>query len=146
MKFTCEVLINKPLQEVAALMDNIENLKHWQDGYISHKHISGEPGKVGSITKLVYKQGKREFDLIETILVNNRPHEFTGQYVHTHMENNMENLFTAVDENTTKWVANIDYYKLNGIMIKVMVFIMPGMFKKQTQKWLNQFKTFAEGQ
>jgi len=29
-------------------------------------------------------------------------------------------------------------------MIKMMAFLMPGMFKKQTQKWLNQFKEFAE--
>ena len=32
----------------------------------------------------------------------------------------------------------------NGFMPRLMAMLMPGMFKRQTQKWLDQFKVFSE--
>lgn len=32
----------------------------------------------------------------------------------------------------------------NGIMPKLMAKLFPGMFKKQSQKWMDQFKEFVE--
>lgn len=148
MKFTCSVDIDLPRDRVIELFDNEENLNKWQDGFVSFEHLEGEKGKVGAKSKMVYKMGKKgkTFDLIETILVSNFPEEFTGRYEHIHMSNTMQNKFTVLSENKTRWEANIDYIEMKSFMLKVMAFIMPGMFKKQTQKWLNQFKTFAENE
>ena len=144
MKFSCHVDIDKPIDRVIELFDNPNNMKEWQDGFVSFTHISGEQGQPGAISKVRYKMGKREFDLIETVTVRNLPHEFSGTYEHVHMTNHMSNKFEKLGEDKTRWTANIEYTKLNGFMPKLMAFIMPGMFKKQTQKWLNQFKDFAE--
>ncbi len=144
MKFTCSVVINKPIEELVDLVMDPNNLAHWQDGYEGIEYLSGDPGKVGSKSRLQYKMGKRSMDLIETIEKNNIPHEFLALYEHSHMVNRMQVLFEKLDDETTRYVSNIHYIKFNGFMPKLMARLFPGMFKKQVQKWLDQLKVFAE--
>ena len=144
MKFTCSVEIDQPIDKVIELFDNPDNLKEWQDGFVSFDHLSGIPGEPGAKSKIIYKNKGQTIELIETLLVKNLPYEMSGTYEHKHMVNNMSNHFKALGDDKTEWVANLEYTKLNGFLPKLMAFIMPGMFRKQTQKWLNQFKTFAE--
>ncbi len=144
MKFNCTVQINLPINKVIELFDDVDNLDKWQDGFVSFEHLSGTPGTPGAKSKMVYKIGKRDMELIETIVVKNLPTEFTGIYEAKTMTNTMKNYFTSINGNQTKYDVEIEYTKFNGLMIKMMVFLMPGLFKKQTQKWLNQFKEFAE--
>jgi uncharacterized membrane protein len=144
MKFSCSVEINKPVEKVIELYDNTENLKKWQDGFVSLEHLSGKPGTPGAKSKLIYKIGKREIELIETISVKNLPHEFSALYETKTMVNTMTNRFIPIGEEKTKYETEIEYTRFNGVMPKMMAFLMPGVFKKQTQKWLNQFKVFAE--
>ncbi len=145
MKFTCIVDIDLPRDKVIEIFDNPDNMKHWQDGFISFKHLSGNPGEVGAKSVVNYENRGKPFELIETILVRDLPHEFTGTYEHTSMTNTMQNLFTETDNGGTRWTAHIEYTKLKGFMLKMMVFLMPSMFKKQVQKWMDQLKAFAEG-
>lgn len=142
MQFTCSVEINRPLGQVVQLFSDPNNLKEWQDDFIRIEHLSGTPGEVGATSKMVYKMGKGEMELIETILVNNLPHEFSGNYVHEHMTNDMRNHFTALSDTLTRWDAHIEYTHFKNIFIQ---FIMYWMAKKP-QKWLNQFRDFAERQ
>ena len=144
MKFTCSVEIERPIDEVVMLFDNVDNLKEWQDDFVSYQHLSGTPGAPGAKAKLTYKSGKRIMELFETITVKNLPQEFSGVYEHKHMVNTMTNSFVALGANRTRYEAKLDYTKLIGVVPKLMAFFMPGMFKKQTQKWLDQFKAFAE--
>ncbi|MDP8208624.1 MAG: SRPBCC family protein [Candidatus Electryonea clarkiae] len=144
MKFTCFVEIDLPIDEVIGLYDNVENLKEWQDGFVSHEHLSGTPGESGAKSIFIYKAGRNVIELIETIKVKNLPQEFIGTYEATSMVNTMSNRFTALGENRSRYDAEIEYTRFNGFLPKMMALLMPGVFKKQTQKWLNQFKVFAE--
>ena len=145
MKFTCHVDVNQPINKVIELFDNPDNMKHWQDGFVSFTNISGRPGQPGAKSRVIYDMGKRgQMELIETVLVRNLPHEFSGTYEHKHMTNSMKNSFKELSPNQTRWTAEVEYTKMNGFMIKIMAFLMPGMFKKQVQKWMDQFKAFAE--
>lgn len=60
------------------------------------------------------------------------------------MTNTMTSRFSELGENKTEYTAEIEYTKFNGIIPKLMSMLFPGMFKKQSQKWLEQFKSFAE--
>ena len=144
MKFSCSVKINLPLEKVIELFDNPDNMKHWQDGFLSFEHLSGEAGQPGAKSRIMYNMNGRKMELIETITKRDLPNELSGIYVHKHMTNSMVNTFVSLSKDKTQWDATIHYTQLNGFMIKMMAFLMPGMFKKQTQKWLNQFKEFAE--
>ena len=146
MKFTCKVDIDAPIQKVVELFNNPDNLRKWQDGFISFEHISGNKGEAGSKSRLLYKAGKNGMELIETILVNNLPQEMKGLYEHKHMVNTMSNLFTELENNKTRYVAEIEYTKFIGFIPRMMSLLMPGLFKKQTQKFLNRFKRFVENE
>ena len=105
-----------------------------------------QPGELGARARLLFRQGKGEMELIETITVRNPPYEFSATYEHEHMVNTMTNRFTSLDAKTTRWEAVLDYTRFNGFMPRLMATLMPGMFKfkRQTQKWLDQFKVFSE--
>jgi hypothetical protein len=146
MKFTCKVEIEAPRSKVVALFKDPSNYKEWQDNFERYILLKGEQGKVDTMAKLVYNTPKRNktMELIETIIINNLPNEFKAEYAHMHMINTMHNKFAELDENTTRWTADIHYSKINGFIPKIMTFLFPGMFKAQTQKWLDQFKEFVE--
>lgn len=146
MRFTCIVVVNKPIQEVVDLWSNSENLKHWQDGLISFNHTEGEEGAVGSKSIFEYQQGKQHVILEETILISDLPNEFKGVYRSKPMSNTMHNHFSVVSENQTEWKTELEYIEMNGLIPTILVKLFPGMMRKQTQKWLDQFKAFAEKQ
>ena len=144
MKFTCSVTINDSKEKVVAYFENPTYLKEYQDGFLRKKLISGEQGQVNSISKMYYKQGKGEMELTETIQVNNLPDAFMAQYHHKFTDNTMKSTFTTLNENKTRYDAEIHYTAFRGFMVKIMVFIAPSFFKKQIQKWLQNFKIFVE--
>ena len=45
MRYETEVIINLPRDRVIELFDSFENLKEWQEGLISHDHVSGTAGR-----------------------------------------------------------------------------------------------------
>jgi hypothetical protein len=144
MNFICGVDIEVPIDKVVALFNDPNNFKEWQDGFISYETISGTPRTIGSKSKINFDNGKHKIELLETIKVMNLPAEMTALYEHKHMVNTMINRFTELPGQKTRFTTDMGYYKFIGLMPKLMALIMPGMFKKQNQKWLDQFKKFAE--
>ncbi len=144
MKYTCSIDINLPLDNVVSLWENKAYFKEWQDGFQYIKLIKGEPNSVGTKSKILLQEGKRKIELIETILINNLPEEKKALYEHIHMTNTQTTRFKKLSENQTRYISEVEYTKFNGIIPKVMVKLFPGMFKKQSQKWMNQFKAFVE--
>ena len=105
MKYTTEIIIEKPLQEVAKKMNSAENMKHWQEGLISAEHISGTPGEFGAKMKLKYQLGKRKMELIETITKQDFPNEFHATYTTKGVRNIQQNYFETTPEGHTKWIS-----------------------------------------
>ena len=142
MKYTIEIDIDLPRDKVIELFDNPENMKYWQQGFISMEHISGTLGQVGSKSKLKYKMGNREIEMIETITKRDLPNEFSGTYEAKGVWNLNKNYFLELGLNKTKWKSEIEF-KFSGFM-KLIAFLMPSSFKKQSMKYLKDFKEFAE--
>lgn len=144
MKFTVTIEIDLPRSRVIELFDNPENMPYWQKGFISMEHLSGEPGQEGAKSKLHYKMGNREIEMVETITVRNLPYEFSGTYDADGVHNLVKNTFEEINETTTRWTSYNEFH-LKGFM-KIMGWIMPGAFKKQSLNFLEDFKSFAENQ
>ncbi|HMU47668.1 MAG TPA: SRPBCC family protein [Chitinophagaceae bacterium] len=144
MKYSNEVIIDQPLNKVIELFDNPENLSKWQPGFISMEHLSGSPGQPGAKSRLIYRMGKgrRQIEMTETITRRDLSHEFHGIYETKNVSNIQKNFFTEVTPGKTKWVSESEF-KLSGMM-KFFGWLMPGAFKKQSQKYLDMFKEFAE--
>ena len=143
MKYTIEIIINLPREEVIEKMDNPDNLKHWQKGLIHYEMLSGTPGQEGATMKMEYKMGKRDMILIETILKRNFPEEFHATYDTKGVHNIQHNYFEELDDIRTKWISESEF-QFSGFGMKLMGWLMPGAFKKQSKKYMNDFKNFAE--
>lgn len=144
MKFTCSVTIDQPLDRVVQLFKDPSKLKEYQPGFLRKEHISGTPWEEGAVSKMYYEFRKGEMELTETVMKNDLPHEFLGHYHHKHMDNTMLCRFIPIDDNTTRYDTGIEYTAFRGFMPKMMAKLFPGMFRKQVQKWLDNFKAYAE--
>jgi uncharacterized membrane protein len=142
MKYSVEIEINAPIDRVVELFDNSDNLKEWMDGLESFEIISGEPGQSGAISKLVYQMGKRRVEMIETILVRNLPEDLSSSYKAKGVYNIVKNHFKELPEGKTLYITDQEF-QFEGFM-KIIGFIMPGAFKKQSMQYLEKFKAFVE--
>ena len=143
MLYTTEILVKVPLDVFVKKMNNIENMKHWQRGLQSTEHISGNPGDLGSKIKLNYKFDKREMEIIETITKSDFPNEFHATYTTKGMNNIQRNYFSETTDGQTKWKSINEFTPLSFSM-RIMLFLMPRAFKKQSIKYMQDFKNFAE--
>lgn len=146
MKFKGSIDINQPIEKVAALFANPDYLGEYQDGFLRKKLVSGTEGEVGAISKMYYTMGKGEMELTETILTNNLPHSFEGQYHHKHMDNTLKSSFTSLSDTETRYVWEGEYTAFRGFIPKMMKLFFPKVFEKQAKKWMDNFKVFAEKQ
>lgn len=142
MKYTTEIEINQPIDKVIALFDNSDNMKKWMEGLQSFEHLSGTAGQVGSKSRLVFKMGKRELEMIETVTVKDLPREFSGSYEAKGVFNIVKNKFVSLPDNRTRYISEQEF-QFKGFM-KLFGLLMPGAFKKQSMKYLTDFKKFAE--
>lgn len=143
MKYTTEIIVDVPLAEFLKKFNDTQNLKHWQRGLISYDHISGVPGEIGSKMLLVYDFGNRKMELTETIMENNLPHSMYTSYDTNGMSNIQKNYFEGINDTQTKWKSKNEFIP-TSFMLRLMTLIMPGAFKKQTKKYMVDFKNFAE--
>lgn len=142
MKYTNEIVINADRATVVELFDNPDNMSQWQPGFVSFEHLSGESRQPGAKSKLTYKMGKRKIEMIETVAERNLPETFSGTYEAKNVWNEVQNHFEELPDGKTKLWSESEF-KLSGFM-KVMGWLMPGAFRKQSQKYLEYFKEFVE--
>ena len=143
LEYDTTIVIDLPREQVIALFDDPANLPKWQKGLQSLEPVSGEPGQVGAKSKLVYQMGKRRMEMIETITRRDLPDAFDGTYDVEGVHNIVENRFSELGQDRTLWESR-NIFEMNNVAMKIMAFLMPGMFRKQSQKYAEDFKAFAE--
>ena len=140
MKFSNSVEINAPVEHVIEVFTVPENKRYWHDDFVSQELIEGQPGQPGSVSRLKFKT----FDLLETIHTNNLPTEYSAEYLTEGIcWNSFDVNFQEIGHHQTRYEAHIEYRFL-GFFIKIIAFVMPGMFKKQVQISMDKFKAYAE--
>lgn len=142
MKYSVEVEIEKPLEEVLSAFDNPENMAKWMEGLQSYEHLSGTQGEVGAKSRMNFKMGKREIEMIETITEVNPPSNYSMTYDAKGVFNIINNRFEKMSETKTRYITDNEF-QFKGFM-KIIGGLMPGAFKKQSQKYLDDFKRFVE--
>lgn len=143
MKYSCSTIINAPIDAVVALWDNPEHFNQWQDGFQSITLLQGSNNSPGAKSKIVLED-KMRIELTETIITYNLPKEKKALYEHKHMSNTQTSNFESIDVHKTRYTSEVEYTQFNGFMIKLMAILFPGKFKAQSEKWMQQFKAFAE--
>jgi hypothetical protein len=120
-----------------------ENLTKWQPDLVKVEHLSGVPGEVGAKTNQVNRQGRGQLEIVETITTMRPPDEFSATYEAGSVWTLVECRFYEIGKNRTRWVLTSEFRSTN-VLVKLMTLCMPGMFRKQTTKYMQLFKDFAE--
>ncbi|MDX1556494.1 MAG: SRPBCC family protein, partial [Xanthomonadales bacterium] len=68
---------------------------------------------------------------------------FSGTYECSGTVSTMTNRFEETGPGRTRWIAESEY-EFGSVWMKLMAMLMPGAFKKQTRKYMHNFKMFAE--
>ncbi|MEN1785604.1 MAG: SRPBCC family protein [Bacteroidota bacterium] len=142
MKYTTTVTIDLPRASFIEKLDNPENMKHWMRGLVSYKQLSGSAGQEGARMHLHFKMGKRDLEMVETIIKKDPPHSYHSTYDSKGVHNIQKNFFHEED-GKTKWVSESEF-QFEGFGMKLIAFLMPSAFKKQSQQYAQDFKNFAE--
>lgn len=142
MRYSVSNTINKPLNEVIEKFTDPDGVKHWMEGFQKMEAVSGTPGEVGAKTYFYFLHKNKEMKLLETILEQNLPNQIKFSYDSPMGYNEVEMVFEEIDANSVKQTNN-SYFEFNGVM-KYLGFLTKGMFKKQSLKFLDAFKAYAE--
>ena len=144
MKFKLETIINKPRADVWHAFDNIENMPKWQPSLISHEIMDGTPGQPGAVSKLTYKEGEREFALIEKVTHRDELNELDGIYENDFADNTIKNKFIEQGKDQTLWIIETEF-KFKTLVMKIMGNILKKNYVKRTQRDMQRFKEMTEG-
>ncbi len=142
MRYTLSNTINKPLDVVAAKFTEPDSAMHWMEGLERSEHLSGTPGLTGTKTDFYFIHKGKEMKITETILEQNMPRQIKFAYQSNMGYTEVEMMFEKITDNTTRQTNN-SYFEMKGFM-KVIGFVFKGMFKKQSKKYLEAFKAYAE--
>lgn len=144
MQYREQIVIEKPVDEVVKHFTNPDTYADWMQGFNKMEPLSGEPGKPGSKTLFVFRMGKREMSMLETIIENNLPRLMKVTFEAKGVFNTVISRFEAQSATSTLYINDQDF-QFKGFM-KLIGWLMPGAFKKQSRKFLEDFKAFVERQ
>lgn len=142
MKYTTEIIINKPREDIIKVFEDSSLLPHWQRGLKRSRVICGKDGEVGSKRKLYITMEGQSIKMTETITKKNLPEEWHGIYTSNGMESTQKNYFEAINDHQTKWTSYSEF-KFSGFM-KLISKLLPDIFKKRSILVQQDFKTFVE--
>lgn len=141
MKYTQEVILEVPLNTCIEKFSFL-NLKHWHRNLESVEHVSGTPDEFGARMKLNFK-GRNPRPVTQTLIHKKYPHETHCNYVMDGLLYVQENYFKAVSESHTKW-TNVNEFTPLNFKMRMMLLLMPILFKRKTVDYTFAFKNFAE--
>jgi len=143
MKYELSIELNLPLNDVADAFADPNQLADWQRGFVSIEHVEGEMGKEGAKSEIKYLMGKRAVDMVETITKNDLPRSFSAIYQAKGVWNLQENTFSEISETNTRWTSRSEFV-MQSFPLKLLAFLMPKMFKKQSYQFMTDFKAWVE--
>lgn len=142
MKYIADTVVNLPVEKVAEIFANPGNNYHWMEGLVGMEPLDGTPDQPGAKTLLRFQMGKRQMEMTQTLLRRDLPKEIAFSYEAKGVYNVVRNRFEALPGNKTRLI-NDQEFRFSGMM-KIMAFFMKKAFVKQSEKYLQDFKRFAE--
>jgi hypothetical protein len=153
MKYTVSIEIALPRERVVQLLADSAHVPKWVRGVVLHEPLNGPHGEVGTRSRVVMRTGQQEMEAVETI-TRREPADLHGiakdSVVHYEREivaegmwNGARERFTETGPETTLWVSENEY-RFSGLLMRLLAPFMRGVFRKQSQQHMRDFKAFAE--
>jgi len=142
MKLKFETVIDASREIVWAAFDDPNNMMRWQQNLESFNHISGEPGRPGAISELIYDEKGKKVILREEVTERREPSFMAGAYESPMGTTLIVNHFEEIDENSTRWTSWCNF-TFKGFM-KVMSLFVSGIIRRRTEADMERFKLMVE--
>jgi len=153
MKYRNSIEIAQPRARVAQLLADPVHLPRWLRGMVLHEPVRGEHGQLGTVSRVVLQSGKQTFEITETVTrrepsdLQEIPREvvvvFERESVGAGIWSVVRDRLTEIDPRSTLWVSDSEF-RFDGVLMRLIGFVMPGSFRKQSQQHMEDFKAFAE--
>ena len=140
--YTAQVSVNKPISIVFKTFNNSENIKKWIPEVKSFEVVNKNPGKTGSVYKIVIDNQGQEITMTEKVMAYVENEKVTLFFDAEGMLKKDDYTFTEKDGVTTV-TLNASCQSDTYLMACVYP-LFKGTFQKQDQSYLNNFKAFAE--
>ncbi|ARV13694.1 SRPBCC family protein [Polaribacter sp. SA4-12] len=142
--YTAQVSVNKPISYVFKTFNNSENIKKWIPEVKSFEVVNKNPGKTGSVYKIVIDNNGQEITMTEKVMAYVENEKVTLFFDAEGMLKKDDYTFTEKDGVTTV-TLNASCQSDTYLMACVYP-LFKGTFQEQDQSYLNNFKAFAEKQ
>ncbi len=153
MKYTTSIEIGLPREKVLQLVADPAQMPKWLRGLVLHEPVNGVHGQVGTTSRVVFQVGKPRMDATETI-TRLEPADLhtipNSVVVHDDREILGEGMWQAQRDriietgpHTTLWESESEF-RFDGLLMRLMGRLMPGIFRKQSKQHMQDFKAFAE--
>jgi hypothetical protein len=153
MKLTVSIEIALPRERVVQLLADPAHLPKWLRGMVLHEPLNGMHGQVGTESRVVLQTGQQTMEATETI-TRREPANLHGiprdTVVHFERELVAKGMWSAARDRlaeagpeTTLW-AQENEYRFSSLPMRLLAPFMRGVFRKQLQQHMQDFKAFAE--
>jgi len=141
-KYTTEIVVDKPIEEVFTAFNDIRKSDNWIPEFKSVEVIDEKLGKVGSTYKITLDNNGQEIIMKEKILAFIPNEKVTLNYSVEGMLKMNDFNFVA-QENKTK-ITQKSTCKSTRYLMSCMFPFFKSKFKVQDQGYLNNFKSYIE--
>lgn len=143
MKYKLELTLNKPRHEVWRVFDDPNNLDKWQPLLTKVEHLEGITGQPGSVTKLNFKNGEREYFLVERVIHREELQQLDQLFQNEFADNTNKNTFLEKGNNATLWKVEVEF-KFKTLFMRLIGPFVKKRFAASTQRDMDRFKTLIE--
>lgn len=140
MKYQVEIEVNRTRESFLEIFLDSDLYKKWQPGFQAFNIVKGNPGEVGTQSKLVFLTNGKATVIDETIIKKELPDQIDFLYESKGTRNWARNRFVDHGDKTL-WIAEHEF-KFPGVMRIMELF--PNLFVNKTNKDMNTLKQFAE--
>lgn len=142
--YEVKIEVNKPIDEVFALFNDKNKLKEWTPTIKLFEPINETANHVGSTYKVIVDNNGKDFEMTEKVLAFEKNKKVSIEFDAQGMLKTDVITFKSVGNKTI--ITNNASCKGTNFMLKCIFPFSKGMFKKEDQKYLDNFKKFAEAQ
>jgi len=142
MKLNFEQTIDANLGTVWAAFNNSSNKERWQQNFESYTHTSGDPGKPGAISELIFNENGKPMVVNETITECREPVFLSAIYESKFASTIIVNHLEFIEESKTRWTSWCKFtFKA---FMKIMALFIAGTIRRRTEDDMHRFKLLVE--
>lgn len=142
VEYKCDIIIEKPVAESMAVMQDETKLSEWLTGFKKIEHISGVPGTVGAVSDVYFDNGGQEMSIRETITQVVQNESIAMSYDSDMMQMDYKMILSNIEGNTQ--IESYTVVRGSNIIYRALMALSPNTFISQEETNLSLLKAVIE--